>query len=88
MHGARLSLAAVLCAGLATAALAQKPVTLSDDVRRFVAVDAQRVVLSHVRVIDGKGNPAVEDRNVVFEDGVGYDPARLLESVRGRYGQY
>jgi len=72
MHGARLSLAAVLCtglAGLAIPALAQKPVPLSDDVRRFVSVDAPRVVLSHVRVIDGKGNPAVEDRNVVLEEG-------------------
>ncbi|HYN40883.1 MAG TPA: amidohydrolase, partial [Thermoanaerobaculia bacterium] len=72
MHGARPSLAAVLCAGLAgfaIPALAQKPATLSDDVRRFVAVDAPRVVLAHVRVIDGKGNPAMEDRNVVLEDG-------------------
>ena len=72
MHEARLSLAAVLCAGLAglaTPALAQKPAALSEDVKRFVAVDAPRVVLSHVRVIDGKGNPAAEDRNVVVEDG-------------------
>ncbi len=72
MHGARLSLAAGSCAGLAglaTPALAQKPATLSDGLRRFVAVDAPRVVLTHVRVIDGKGNPAVEDRNVVLEDG-------------------
>jgi imidazolonepropionase-like amidohydrolase len=70
MHGERLLFAAVLCAGLAglaTPALAQKPATLSDEVRRFVAVDAPRVVLSHVRVIDGKGNPAMEDRNVILE---------------------
>ncbi len=69
MHGTRLSLAAALCASLATAAPAQKPVPLSEDVKRFVAVDAPRVVLAHVRVIDGKGNPAMDDRNVVLQDG-------------------
>jgi imidazolonepropionase-like amidohydrolase len=40
-----------------------------------------------------KGNPAtnindVENVIVVFKDGVGYDSKKLLESVRGRYGQY
>jgi hypothetical protein len=40
-----------------------------------------------------KGNPAakisaVENVVVVFKDGVGYDSAKLLRSVRGRYGQY
>jgi hypothetical protein len=40
-----------------------------------------------------KGNPAakigdVENVMVVFKDGVGYDSAKLLESVRGRYGEY
>ena len=40
-----------------------------------------------------KGNPAakindVENVIVVFKDGVGYDSAKLLDSVRGRYGQY
>ena len=40
-----------------------------------------------------KGNPAanindVENVIVVFKDGVGYDSARLLQSVKGRYGQY
>jgi imidazolonepropionase-like amidohydrolase len=40
-----------------------------------------------------KGNPAakindVENVIVVFKDGVGYDSAKLLNSVRGRYGQY
>jgi hypothetical protein len=39
------------------------------------------------------GNPAahIEDiRNVkfVFKDGLGFDPAKLIHSVRGRYGQY
>ena len=40
-----------------------------------------------------KGNPAanindVENVILVFKDGVGYDSAKLLKSVRGRYGQY
>jgi imidazolonepropionase-like amidohydrolase len=40
-----------------------------------------------------KGNPAanisdVENVILVFKDGVGYDSAKLLESVKGRYGQY
>ncbi|MFL6736352.1 MAG: amidohydrolase family protein, partial [Sphingomonas sp.] len=40
-----------------------------------------------------KGNPAanindIENVSIVYKDGVGYDSARLLESVRGRFGQY
>jgi hypothetical protein len=40
-----------------------------------------------------KGNPAaniddVENVIVVFKDGVGYDSAKLLKSVRGRFGEY
>ena len=40
-----------------------------------------------------RGNPAadihdIEKVETVFKDGVGYDSAKLLESVRGRYGQY
>jgi hypothetical protein len=40
-----------------------------------------------------RGNPAadihdVEKVEIVFKDGVGYDSARLLQSVRGRFGQY
>jgi hypothetical protein len=40
-----------------------------------------------------KGNPAanindVENVIVVFKDGVGYESAKLLDSVKGRYGQY
>ena len=40
-----------------------------------------------------KGNPAskvedIEKVEIVFKDGVGYDSQKLLDSVRGRYGQY
>jgi len=40
-----------------------------------------------------KGDPSkkitdIENVETVFKDGVGYDAAKLLESVKGRYGQY
>lgn len=40
-----------------------------------------------------KGNPAVkigdvENVIVVSKDGVGYDSAKLIQSVKGRFGQY
>jgi imidazolonepropionase-like amidohydrolase len=40
-----------------------------------------------------KGNPAatisdIENVIVVFKDGVGYDSAKLIQSVKGRFGQY
>ena len=40
-----------------------------------------------------RGNPAadihdVEKVETVFKDGVGYDSAKLIDSVKGRYGQY
>ena len=47
---------------------AQSP-ELSKTVEEFVRVRAPRVVLTHVRVIDGAGGPAVEDQNVVIEGG-------------------
>ncbi|MGO9649611.1 MAG: amidohydrolase family protein [Terriglobales bacterium] len=42
---------------------------LSPAVKPFVRVAAPRVVLTHVRVIDGTGTPAIEDQNVVIEGG-------------------
>ena len=40
-----------------------------------------------------KGDPSTRSTTsrtsrLVFKDGVGYDPAKLIDSVRGRYGQY
>jgi imidazolonepropionase-like amidohydrolase len=49
-------------------AIAQTP-ELSKTVKQFVRVDAPKVVLTHVRVIDGTGGTAVEDQNVVIESG-------------------
>ena len=42
---------------------------LSKAVQEFVRSSAGKVVLTHVRIIDGTGGPAVEDRNVVIENG-------------------
>jgi len=42
---------------------------LSKSVKQVVRVAAAKVVLTHVRVIDGTGAAAVEDQNVVIEDG-------------------
>ena len=49
--------------------LGQRPQTLEPAVREYVAVDASRVVLEHVRVIDGAGRSPLEDRNLVIENG-------------------
>jgi imidazolonepropionase-like amidohydrolase len=40
-----------------------------------------------------KGDPSkqisdVENVEIVFKDGVGYDSKKLLDSVKGRYGEY
>ena len=40
-----------------------------------------------------KGDPSkqvsdIENVEIVFKDGIGYDPQKLLNSVRGKYGQY
>jgi imidazolonepropionase-like amidohydrolase len=42
---------------------------LSPEVESFVRVRSPTVILAHVRLIDGTGTPAVEDRNVVIENG-------------------
>jgi hypothetical protein len=48
---------------------AQQAAALSPPVQKYVRVNASKVVLEHVRVIDGTGRPAVEDQNVVIERG-------------------
>lgn len=40
-----------------------------------------------------KGDPAaritdIENVEIVFKDGVGYDTKKLLDSVKGHYGEY
>jgi imidazolonepropionase-like amidohydrolase len=48
--------------------LCQSP-SLSKTVQAFVRVQSPKIVLTHVRIIDGTGAPAVEDQNVVIEGG-------------------
>jgi imidazolonepropionase-like amidohydrolase len=48
------------------AALAQTP---SAEVRKFVKFDQPAIALTHVRVIDGTGAPAQEDRTIVLRNG-------------------
>jgi imidazolonepropionase-like amidohydrolase len=48
---------------------AQQPASLSKEVQKYVRVQASKVVLTHVRIVDGTGHPAMEDQNVVLEAG-------------------
>jgi imidazolonepropionase-like amidohydrolase len=41
----------------------------SNDVKPYIKYSTPRMVLTHVRVIDGTGKPAVEEQNVVIENG-------------------
>ena len=45
------------------------PVTLSPQVRAFLAVEPGSVALTHVRIIDGTGAPASEDQTILIADG-------------------
>jgi imidazolonepropionase-like amidohydrolase len=49
--------------------LAGQSPELSKEVKQYVKVDTPKVVLAHVRVVDGTGAAPVEDRNVVIEGG-------------------
>lgn len=42
---------------------------LSPEVLQYVTVNAPIVALTHVRVIDGTGGPALEDQTVILRDG-------------------
>ena len=48
---------------------AQQAASLSPPVQKYVRVNTPRVVLQHVRVIDGTGRPPVEDQNLIIEQG-------------------
>ena len=75
------------------APLSAQAAALSSAVRAFVTVDAPIVALTHVRVVDGTGAPPADDQTLVigkvvtvFKNGVGYDSAKLITSVRGTVG--
>ena len=61
----------LLCLGanVAAAGLSAFPAELAPGVKPYIAHQETRVVLAHVRVLDGTGGPAVEDRNVTLENG-------------------
>jgi imidazolonepropionase-like amidohydrolase len=59
---------AVLTASAAMQAHAQPPAP-SAEVRKFLKFDQPLIALTHVRVIDGTGAPAQEDRTVVLRGG-------------------
>jgi imidazolonepropionase-like amidohydrolase len=42
---------------------------LSPTVQKFIRVNTPKIILSHVRVIDGTARPAVDDQNVILENG-------------------
>ena len=48
---------------------AQQPASLTKEVLKYVRVQAPRVVLEHVRIIDGTGAAAIEDQNVIIASG-------------------
>jgi imidazolonepropionase-like amidohydrolase len=54
---------------VALSLLAQAASTLAPAVKPFVSVDAPKVALVHVRVIDGTGAPARDDQTVLLENG-------------------
>ncbi|PYS20793.1 MAG: amidohydrolase [Acidobacteria bacterium] len=58
---------ALLCLfALSITSLAQAP---QSDRQQFIRVDAPVIALTHVRVIDGTGAPAMEDQTIVIADG-------------------
>ena len=60
-----------------TLAGAQSPLTtnLSPDVREYVKFDDNVIALSHIRVIDGTGQPPRADQTVIIRDGCGRSAA-------------
>ena len=64
----RLSLVPMILLTAFGAAASETP-KLSPKVQAFVRVQAPTVILTHVRIIDGTGKPAIDDRNLVIEHG-------------------
>lgn len=63
------AIALTTCLSVAALADAQSPVSFSKEVQQYVRVQAPKVVLTHVRIIDGTGHPAVGDQNIIIESG-------------------
>ena len=58
---------------------------LSPAVQKYVKVTAQKIVLEHVRVIDGTGKPAADDQNIVIQGGkiIGLGPGSNVATAAG-----
>jgi imidazolonepropionase-like amidohydrolase len=67
MQLTRHRLAFVVVAALATAVNAQEPRPLPAAVAPFVSVNAPRVALTHVAIVDGTGAPARSDQTVILD---------------------
>ena len=60
---------ASLLAAILLCALPARPQAPSPEVRSFLKVDAPVVALTHARVVDGTGAPALEDQTLVLRNG-------------------
>lgn len=47
----------------------QLPASLSKEVQKYVRVQGPKIVLAHVRIVDGTGGEPKDDQNVVLEGG-------------------
>src|ERR1700716_3424918 len=65
----RTKISAVSVFILLSVLLHAQQATLSKTVQKYVRVNAPKIILEHVRVIDGTGKSAVGDQNVVIEGG-------------------
>ncbi|HEY7636935.1 MAG TPA: amidohydrolase family protein [Gemmatimonadales bacterium] len=64
-----LAVLMVLAVLLARALPAQRPDSLADEVRKYIAVDTPVVALTHVLLLDGTGTPAQPDQTVILRAG-------------------
>ncbi len=91
--------AVALCASLAAGMGAQQPAPgargrFAPELQQYIQFDETRLVLTHVRVIDGTGRAALDDQNIVIEDGriaaiqpgadVAPTPGTRVVDLRGR----
>lgn len=59
----------IVCVGHRCIGAERAPAKLSPLVSSYVRTGGQRIILAHVRIIDGSGRPALTDRNVTLEGG-------------------
>ena len=46
------------------------------------------LALTHDWELSGDGSGDIEQVQLVFKDGTGYDPEKLLAAAKGHFGQY